>query len=441
MHRAFIALGSNLGDRIGTLEKAIREMAFRGFHVKRVSSVYETAPMYKTDQPSFLNAVCEIEEFCGRVRLEENGPRTLDLDILLFDNRIIAENRLLVPHKLMLEREFVLRPLCDLVPETRLPPPYDPRSFRSYLRGLEKEKSEAEHMESITHLSSRLPYYRNSDPSRSTLIMAILNLTPDSFSDGGLHNPNDLAQVEDTVRAAVAGGARIIDIGGQSTRPGAQLISSSTEIHRVLPAIKHLRKTREFDDVAISIDTFYAPVAKAAVNAGADIINDVTAGRFDPSMFSTAAALNTPLILMHSRGNPSNMNTLAQYLQGVVAEVLDELAESVRLAKESGVLPWHIILDPGIGFAKDQSQNLEIISNFGKLRCDERLRQFPWLVGSSRKGFIGKITGAKSADGRAWGTAATVTACIQGGADIIRVHDVAEMSQVAKMADAMYRKK
>ena len=294
-------------------------------------------------------------------------------------------------------------------------------------------------MDPLTCLSPRLPFQKILDPVRPTLVMAILNLTPDSFSDGGVLDPNDLSQIETAARSCLRAGARIIDIGGQSTRPGAALVSAAEEANRILPAIKHLRSLPEMDQTAISVDTFYSSVAETAVNAGADLINDVSGGKRDPLMYKIAAQLNVSMILMHSRGDSSNMAKLTHYPRGVVSQVADELAEIVKLAEDAGVRPWHIILDPGIGFAKDQSQNLQLLRDFHKLRHDPRLERYSWLVGTSRKGFIGKITGANQASERAWGTAATVTASIQGGADIVRVHDVAEMSQVAKMADALFR--
>lgn len=269
--------------------------------------------------------------------------------------------------------------------------------------------------------------------------MTIVNLTPDSFSDGGLYNPSDTVQLRQVVLQAINAGAEIIDVGGQSTRPGATLVSSDEELKRILPAIRLIRSMPEAEYTAISVDTFLAPVAEQAINAGADIINDISAGRLDAQMFATAARLHAPVILMHSRGTPETMKEMTNYPGGLLKEIADELAESVRLAESTGVRRWRITLDPGIGFAKNQSQNLELLRRLPELRRDPRFAGFPWLVGTSRKGFIGKITGVNQASERAWGTAAAVTASIQGGADIVRVHDIAEMSQVTKTADAIFR--
>ena len=271
--------------------------------------------------------------------------------------------------------------------------------------------------------------------------MAILNLTPDSFSDGNLHSSTDMEALGKTVQKFVNAGATIIDIGGQSTRPNAEKLPPTQELERILPAIQHIRSMPEARNIAISVDTFYASVAEAAIAAGADIINDVTAGEADPLMLTTVARLQRPIILMHMRGTPQTMTKLTQYPDGVVNGVGRELFKRLQAAEAAGIRPWRIILDPGIGFAKTQDQNLELLRRLDELRVYKGLEGFPWLVGASRKGFIGKITEVKCAHDRAWGTAAAVTASINGGADIVRVHDVTEMAQVAKMADAIFRVK
>jgi 2-amino-4-hydroxy-6-hydroxymethyldihydropteridine diphosphokinase/dihydropteroate synthase len=269
--------------------------------------------------------------------------------------------------------------------------------------------------------------------------MAILNLTPDSFSDGGKHSPTDLQTLTKTVHYFIASGATIIDVGGESTRPGSTPITPAEEIARVVPAIRHIRSLPEAANIAISIDTYRAGVAEAACAAGADIINDVSAGLLDPDMLSTVARLGKSVILMHMRGSPQTMTKLHEYPSGVIAGVAGELSERIAAAEEAGIRRWRIILDPGLGFAKVQVQDLEILRELGRLRGCAGLECFPWLMGPSRKRFIGNITGVKTAAERVWGTAATVSASVTGGADIVRVHDVSEMAQVAKVADAIYR--
>jgi 2-amino-4-hydroxy-6-hydroxymethyldihydropteridine diphosphokinase / dihydropteroate synthase len=326
----------------------------------------------------------------------------------------------------------------SLIPQERLPAPLDSQTIQHYLEKVE-EKAPGKRPCRVTAMSPHLPLLKASNPARTTHVMAILNLTPDSFSDGNIHSSKNVEALEKTVQHFIKSGATIIDIGGQSTRPNAENVSREQELERILPAIKHIRSMPEAEKVAISVDTFYARVAEEAIAAGADIINDVTAGTGDPLMLATAARLQKTIILMHMRGTPQTMAKLTEYPDGVIEGVGAELSKRVDAAKAAGVLPWRIILDPGIGFAKTQDQNLELLRHLDKLCAFKGLEGLPWLLGPSRKSFIGKITDVQNAHDRAWGTAATVTASIRGGADIVRVHDVAEMAQVAKMADAIFR--
>ena len=291
-----------------------------------------------------------------------------------------------------------------------------------------------------TPISPAFASLHATDPKRSTHVMAILNLTPDSFSDGGKHSSSDMDYITETVRSFIAHGATIIDIGGESTRPGSTPVGADEEIARVVPAIQHIRTNiPEAANIAISIDTYRARVAEAACAAGADIINDVSAGLLDPEMFPTVAKIGKPIILMHMRGTPQTMTKQTDYPNGIIPEVGAELRVRIAAAEEAGIRRWHIILDPGLGFAKNQPHDLEILRNLPQLRAVEGLQDLPWLMGPSRKRFIGHLTGVKAARERVWGTAATVSASIAGGADIVRVHDVHEMWQVAKVADAIYR--
>jgi 2-amino-4-hydroxy-6-hydroxymethyldihydropteridine diphosphokinase/dihydropteroate synthase len=268
--------------------------------------------------------------------------------------------------------------------------------------------------------------------------MSILNVTPDSFSDGGNNHDVEEDSLRKTIMDHVDAGASIIDVGGQSTRPGSTQVGSDEELVRVLPAIKLIRSLN-LDNVAISVDTYRADVAEQAIKAGAHIINDVSAGLLDENMLPTAATIDCTICLMHMRGTPETMNSLTDYPDGIVETVGRELLERIRAAEAAGVRRWRIILDPGIGFAKTQDQNLELLRRFDELRQYKGLENFPWLVGTSRKAFIGRITGVQEASERVWGTAASVAAAVQGGADVVRVHDVKEMAQVAKMAEAIWR--
>ncbi|OJJ81627.1 folic acid synthesis protein [Aspergillus glaucus CBS 516.65] len=451
-HRAFIALGSNMGDRVEMIEKACLEMDRANIKVKRTSSLFETAPMYILNQDPFMNGVCEVETTMeplelldaiqsieielGRKKLIDKGPRSIDLDILLYDDQVFSHERLNVPHMLMLERDFVLRPLCQLIPHEK--PPGHTTTYLSHFNSLPPPSPVPI---TTTPISPTFPPFHSTLPTRPTHIMAILNLTPDSFSDGGLHSPTDFSALTTTVQQFIASGATIIDIGGESTRPGSVPVGEEEELRRVIPAIKHIRTSiPEATNIAISIDTYRARVAEEACKAGADIINDVSAGLLDPEMLPTIARTGKSVILMHMRGTPDTMTKLADYPNGVIEDVGTELTDRIAAAEEAGIRRWRIILDPGLGFAKNQPEDLTILRDLQQLRTGvEGLEYLPWLMGPSRKRFVGSITGVTKASERTWGTAATVTASVVGGADIVRVHDVKEMWQVARVADAIYR--
>ncbi len=259
--------------------------------------------------------------------------------------------------------------------------------------------------------------------------MGILNVTPDSFSDGGeFNNLSDaIAQAEKLVKS----GADLLDIGGQSTRPGAEIIPLETELERVIPVIKELRKKL---DIPISVDTTRAKVAQAAIAAGADLINDISGGTTDPDMFRVVANLGVPIIIMHSRGTPQTMQQLTEY-GDLIGEIKAFLAARIHTAVSTGIERSHLIIDPGIGFAKNYDQNREILRHLEEFKNLET----PLLVGPSRKSFIGHILNKTDPKERVWGTAAACCVAIAKGADIVRVHDVREMSDVCRVADAIYR--
>ena len=257
---------------------------------------------------------------------------------------------------------------------------------------------------------------------QSTKIMGILNITPDSFSDGGRYNHVEQAVLR--AKEMIEAGANIIDVGGESTRPGHRQISAEEELERIIPVIKELEKEI---NVPISVDTYKADVAKEALKAGADIINDVWGAKGDPEMASVAAESGAPIILMHNRKEAS----YDQFLR----DVLNDLYESIQIVKQAGVRDDKIILDPGIGFAKSLEQNLlmmrnlDILTNLG----------YPVLLGTSRKSMIGRTLDLPVEE-RMEGTGATVCLGIQKGCQIMRVHDVKEMSRMARMMDAMLGK-
>lgn len=265
------------------------------------------------------------------------------------------------------------------------------------------------------------------DRNRRTLVMGILNVTPDSFSDGGKYIDAEAAFARAMEMSAA--GAAIIDIGGESTRPGSEPVDEAEQIRRIVPVIQQVAERLP---VLVSVDTTSATVAEQALDAGAGIINDISAGRFDPDMLPLAAARRVPVILMHMLGEPRTMQVEPKY-DDVVAEVAGFLRERATVAKTLGVGTDNILVDPGIGFGKSVEHNLALLQRMDVL-CD---LGYPLVIGTSRKRFIGQITGEVEAEKRVMGTAATVAWAVANGAAIVRVHDVAEMSQVVKMTEAI----
>ena len=274
-----------------------------------------------------------------------------------------------------------------------------------------------------------LPRGRKLDWSRAPMIMGILNITPDSFSDGGVHFDQSKA-----VHAALQmeeDGAAIIDIGGESTRPGALAVPADVEKERVLPVIEEIRRR---SDVPISIDTMKAEVAEAALARGADIINDVGALRRDPRMRAVAAESGAPVILMHMRGEPRTMQETIHF-DDVVGEVSGELRQFRDEAVSAGVAADRIFVDPGIGFGKTFEHNLELLA-----RCHELSDIAPVVIGASRKAFIGHLTGRASGPDRMVGSLAAVAASLRGGAAMVRVHDVRATADFLAVMTAIVEK-
>ncbi len=260
-----------------------------------------------------------------------------------------------------------------------------------------------------------------------TLVMGVLNVTPDSFFDGGLFRDTNAAAAR--ALELERQGADILDIGGESTRPGSEGVSAAEEISRVLPVLEKLQgKIR----IPISIDTSKVEVAEAAADAGAEIINDVTGLRANLHLADVSRRRKLPLILMHMRGNPRTMQKLP-FARNAMRDVSAGLRYSVAVARRAGVPKSQIVLDPGLGFGKSAAQNFELIAH---LEILARLG-FPLLIGASRKSFVGKALGGVPKEDRIWGSAAMVSASILAGAHIVRVHDVAEMVQIARVTDAV----
>ena len=263
------------------------------------------------------------------------------------------------------------------------------------------------------------------NPKRKTLVMGIVNVTPDSFSDGGKFFSPEVATSH--ASKLITQGADIIDIGGESTRPGAEQVSESEELKRVVPVIEKIRNDNP--TILISIDTTKACVAKHAVEAGANIINDVSGLSFDNKMIGIVKRFNVPVVIMHMKGNPRNMQLNPKY-KDIVNEILDFFEMKIKMSIQSGINRSMIILDPGIGFGKTVEHNFELLSRLNEFNVLE----LPIMIGPSRKSFIG-ITLDLPPEDRVEGTAAAVSAGVMNGASIVRVHDVKSMKRVVRIID------
>jgi len=450
LHKVYLSLGSNLGKRDVNIYRALKALT-EFCNIIATASLYETPPAYVLDQPHFLNSACLLEtalgpeELLAKLKSIEStqgrkeggiryGPRCIDLDILLYDNIHIHTETLTIPHPRIPERDFVLGPLADIAPK--------------YVHPVLK-KTIAQLFQDLgtVSLTRVLPVPNKKEDAQSillplgkrTYIMGILNVTPDSFSDGGDNLDAESALI--SAQKMVEAGVNIIDVGGQSTRPGAPYVPVEEELTRVLPVIKAIRENETTKNVLISIDTFSSQVAEEAILAGANIINDVSGGKIDEKILSVAYRHEVPVVLMHMRGTPSDMQSKEnlKYPKGKLLETVAQfLTERAEAAQRAGIPRWHIILDPGIGFAKKPKHNLQLLRELKRLR-NLTGESYATLIGASKKKFIGIITSQDDPKERGWGTAATTTAAVSGGADLIRVHDVNEQRDVALVADAIFR--
>jgi dihydropteroate synthase len=275
---------------------------------------------------------------------------------------------------------------------------------------------------------------RSSPPTGRPLLMGVLNVTPDSFSDGGRFAAPGAAVAH--AREMAAAGAELIDVGGESTRPGSQPVPAEEQARRVVPVIGELARLAARGEFAavLSIDTTRAAVAEAALDAGAHLVNDISGGRDDPAMLPMVARRRVPVVLMHMRGTPATMQIDPRY-DDVVGEVARFLRERLSAAVEAGVAETDVLLDPGIGFGKTAAHNLELLRRLPEIAAAAAGR--PLVVGVSRKGFIGRISGESDPANRVLGTAAAVAWSAAHGASILRVHDVAAMAQVVRVIGAI----
>jgi 2-amino-4-hydroxy-6-hydroxymethyldihydropteridine diphosphokinase / dihydropteroate synthase len=459
------------GDRVGNLCAAIRALATVDARLVRLSRLYESAPAYVTDQPPFLNAAAlittqqqplqllrslkQVEVQLGRdLGGKRWGPRPIDLDIIFYEDVDYKEDeRLIVPHPRWQERDFVKAPLADLAGDAVdvEDVPLVQQDKDEYSNGIRKRLAmttklwEAEGGEALLGAPSlrcvmpmgRLGLWPWQGRSQ---VMGIVNVTPDSFSDGGR-----FGSVEAAVKHAVQmvnEGADILDVGGQSTRPGAPRVSPDDEAQRVLPVVHALTQDPVTAHIPLSVDTFYAEVAEQAVQAGATMVNDVSGGTLDEDMLATVARLGVPYVMMHMRGDPETMQSARHTsYKNVIVDVARELRHGAERAMAAGIEPWRLILDPGIGFAKTPEDNVRLVAGVQKLRdaLPGYLRGLPMLVGPSRKGFLGRITGMSEAKDRDWATAAAAALCVTEGANIVRVHNVAGVRDACRVADSVRR--
>lgn len=460
-----IALGSNVGDRLHNFKEALKLMRKSGIHITRHASLYETAPAYVTDQPRFLNsavradtklgphellaALKRIEKDMGRTDGIRYGPRPIDLDILFYGKFKVRSDILTVPHERIWERPFVMAPLMDLLGTAIDSDTVASwHSFSGHSGGLNAlwEKLGGESLIGEEGMYRVMPVANGLlDWSRRTLVMGILNLTPDSFSDGG--NFQSVKSAVSQARLMISEGADIIDIGAQSTRPMASRISAEEELGRLIPVLEAVMSIPEVEGKLISVDTFYSEVALEAVRKGAHIINDISAGKLDASMFKVMAELDVPYVAMHMRGDPSTMQDSENLkYDNVCKDISSELYSRVREAEISGIPAWRIIMDPGIGFSKKTEDNLAALTGIPDIREEISKRSLaishaPILIGPSRKRFLGEICSRPSAVDRDPATIASVTAGVLCGANIVRVHNVKDNLDAVKLCDAILKQK
>eukprot|EP00741_Cyanophora_paradoxa_P007521 tig00001154_g7274.t1 len=449
-----LGLGTNLGDRVQNIQNAL-EAVSRFARVKRTSFLYDNPPAYYMDQPPFLNAACLVETELGPLELLDelkrverelgrrpttrNGPRVIDLDIVFYGAEVVRHERLAVPHPRLAERDFVLQPVADMIPD--FVHGALGKSVGEMLHELISAGKAQEIHGGSTEGMHRVTPRRRGAPGRErdalwrwgdrSVVMGILNATPDSFSDGGRHSTAQLA-AEAGLRM-LEEGAEIIDVGGESTRPGAAAVPAAQQIERVVPVIERLRGASE---ACISVDTRSGAVARAALAAGADMVNDVSGGEADPDLLAAAAAHAAPLCLMHMRGTPETMQGLAEY-GDVAAEVGAALRAAAERAQEAGVPRWALLLDPGLGFAKTGAHSGALLRELPRLRAAAGPAS-PSSSGPPARPSLPPSPAASSRE-RDWATAGAACAAVAGGADVLRVHNVRGVRDALLVFDSAWR--
>lgn len=458
-HVAYLAVGTNLGDKMRNIHNALKMLpAF--CRILDTSFLYSTKykGKFECPHPDFLNcvlkietelapmdllrAVKEIESDLHRVKSKDNDNRTIDLDIIFYDNRVFNSDLLVIPHPRMHLREFVLRPLSDINPYFIHP------VFKiSLLELLGRVISNINPELPKPYVLNELPFCEvkrvtaigsNLFSWDKTHLMGILNITPDSFSDGNLYF-NSIEKAVEHAKKMKDDGADVIDIGGVSTRPGADPVPGEEEYRRVIPVIEKL--VEEIPNACLSIDTTNPCIAEKCLKLGVSLINNVSGLNLNVDLYKVAANYQVPIVLMHSRGTPKTMMNMAKtydesnFSESIAAEMNDILDTALK----SGVYRWNIILDPGIGFAKDGKQNIGLIKVFQKT---SPFAEYPCLVGHSRKRFISEWSAVSESHfnncdhhERVWGTIGLSSILAYKNVFMLRVHDVKENKLAVKMAD------
>lgn len=437
-----IGFGANLSGKHGNAEETLcfyaKKLSKSGVNILKSSHIYESAPVPISDQPWYKNAVCvvethlpphdllnllsDLEKDAGRVRTEQNAPRVLDLDLLAYHDVIMNDDTLKLPHPELHNRAFTLYPMAEISKDWKHPTLN--KSVDNMIKNLPTDQK-------IKKIRGKKLFETLVDKLRnqpSPLIMGIVNATPDSFFDGGEYNKVDQAIAHG--KKILKQGADILDIGGESTRPNAKTVSVQEELNRIIPVIEGLKPYAEY----ISVDTRNSKTMEAAIKAGANMINDVSALTHDPEAMSVVSQSGLPVCLMHMKGTPETMQNAPKY-KNVIDEVLAYLENRMRECVLYGIDINNIIVDPGIGFGKVLEHNLIIIKNlhrFQSLGC-------PLLLGASRKSFIAGIDkNASSPKDRLGGSLATILHALKSNnTQILRVHDVVETVQAVKVYKAI----
>jgi dihydropteroate synthase len=421
----FIALGANLPSEFGspyaTIKRAVSEISKNDMAILYQSPVYLTAPVPISDQPWYHNAVIgvttkkspeqliqilqSIETKFGRVRTERNAPRLIDLDIVSYHDAVLNSDELTIPHPRAHERAFVLCPLRDIAP--------------NWIHPVSKK--------SLSQLIDELPKEQEIKKENRPLIMGVVNVTPDSFSDGGQYDTAEKAIVHGL--KLIEEGADILDIGGESTRPNAPAISPEDEQKRIIPVIEALRNS----GALISVDTRNAFTMREALKVGAGMVNDVTALNWDKDALSVVANSDCRVCLMHMQGNPQTMQMNPTY-QDVVREVYEYLDDRIRVCKQAGIAKERLIVDVGIGFGKTLNHNIELLKNLSRFH-DLGVEV---LLGTSRKSFVEKICERPiPPQHRLAGSLATIAKACNANINYVRVHDVADTRQFIDVYTAL----